>query len=524
MQLKKIEDIPQVSTQDNAVMDRARVRSWHAWLALGVLFSLAIGMSVVADRKGYNVLSTTTAPAAIISAVGATSEVGSWGPTFPMRVPLPPAPPGKPATKPFVDAVAIHATLLPETNKVWMAYSTGLVPGPGTLAWVWDADTGAITNASIPYAYDMMCGGHTLTSDGYLWVAGGRNNAQKTATYDADENEWIPGPNMVVARYYPTALTLGDGSTLVAYGSGSITIEQYDSKLNTIKTLPKTVNRVNIMSYPRLHLLPDGNVFHAGAEKATKVLNTQSWTWSPLGGTLTANADNGVSVQLPGDGWKFLSLGGAYSQTRAQVIDLRTDTTWRTISPMATGRANFNAVTLPDGNILVLGGTNAAATKNIEMFYPATEKFAVMAPANPNRAYHSTATLLPSGQVLYAGNQAPFQSTGAIYSPPYLFKGTRPVISIDPASRDVVYGGNLSVQNDDLSVTRMTLVRMGPNSHGTNNEQRHIELEFATSGSQLAVAMPTNPNLAPPGFYMMFGLNAAGVPSTAVQIKLQAAE
>ncbi len=524
MQPKKVSNIPQASAQDDIVVNKSHVRSWHAWLALSVLFSLAIGMSVVVDPKDYKFLSTTMAPAAVISAVGAASEVGSWGPTFPMRVPLPPAPPGKPATKPFIDAVAIHATLLPETNKVWMAYSAGFAPGPGTLAWVWDADTGAITNASIPYAYDMMCGGSTLNTDGYLWVAGGRNNAQKTATYDTDENEWEPGPNMTVGRYYPTALTLGDGSALVAYGSGSITIERYDPKYETIWTLPKSVNRNGIMLYPRLHLLPDGNVFHAGAEKATKVLNTQSWMWSPLGGSLSVNADYGASVQLPGDGWKFLSLGGSYAPTRAQVIDLRTDTTWRTISPMATGRANFNTVILPDGNVLVLGGTAAAATKNIEMFYPATEKFAVMAPANPNRAYHSTATLLLSGQVLYAGNQAPFQSTGAVYSPPYLFKGTRPVISISPASRDVVYGGNLSVQNEDLSVTRMTLVRMGPNSHGLNNEQRHIELEFTTNGSQLAVAMPTNPNLAPPGFYMMFGLNAAGVPSTAVQIKLQTAE
>jgi hypothetical protein len=475
-----------------------------------------------------------SAAAAAIAASGRYSNahavlppdvIGSWGPTFPMRVPLPPAPPGKPATPLFVDAVAIHATVLPATNKVWMAYSTGLIPAPGTLAWVWDADTGTIVNASIPYAYDMMCGGHVLTPDGYLWVGGGRSNANETATYDPDENTWTRGPNMKAGRYYPSALTLGNGNAIIAYGDGSITIELYDYKQNTISPLPATVNRIGILRYPRLHLLPDGGAFHAGAEQFTRVLDTQSWTWSLRGGSLSTRADYGASVQLPGgNGWKFLSLGGGSSPTRAQVIDLRTDSTWRTIAPMATLRVNFNAVILPDGNVLVLGGTNAVAAKNIEMYYPAREQFVVMAPANPNRAYHSTATLLPSGQVLFAGNQTPFLSTGAIYSPPYLFKGSRPVISIDPASRDVSYGGTLAVQNVDLSVMRLVLVRMGPNSHGANHEQRHLELSFTADGSQLAVVMPSNPNEAPPGFYMMFGLNTTGVPSVAVQVRVRGIE
>ena len=48
-----------------------------------------------------------------------------------------------------------------------------------------------------------------------------------------------------------------------------------------------------------------------------------------------------------------------------------------------------------------------------------------------------------------------------------------------------------------------------------------LELAFTKSGNNLTVTAPANANLAPPGTYMLFVLNAQGVPSVAKMVKIQ---
>ena len=71
-----------------------------------------------------------------------------------------------------------------------------------------------------------------------------------------------------------------------------------------------------------------------------------------------------------------------------------------------------------------------------EMWNPTTGNWTTMASAQTPRLYHSTAVLLPDGRILTMGGNG-YQQT-EIYEPPYLFKGTRPVISSAPTS--VSYG------------------------------------------------------------------------------------
>ena len=61
----------------------------------------------------------------------------------------------------------------------------------------------------------------------------------------------------------------------------------------------------------------------------------------------------------------------------------------------------------------------------------------------------------------------------------------------------------------------MTLIKTGSVTHSFNMEQRFLELSFTVSDNVLNVKAPANANLAPPGRYMLFVINAQGVPSVA---------
>ena len=69
---------------------------------------------------------------------------------------------------------------------------------------------------------------------------------------------------------------------------------------------------------------------------------------------------------------------------------------------------------------------------------------------------------------------------------------------------------------DAANIKSVVLVRPASVTHAWNMEQRLVGLVFTpTSGSALTVNFPPNSNVAPPGYYMLFLLNNAGVPSIA---------
>ena len=140
---------------------------------------------------------------------------------------------------------------------------------------------------------------------------------------------------------------------------------------------------------------------------------------------------------------------------------------------------------------------------------------------NAPRLYHSEALLLPDGRVVVLGggrfngiDESTDQLSAEFFSPPYLFKGSRPVISSAPGQ--LSYGQPFTVQTPDASrIANVSLIRFGAVTHAINMGQRFLPLNFTVGTGSLTVTAPANSNLAPPGNYMLFILDTNGVPSLA---------
>jgi hypothetical protein len=213
------------------------------------------------------------------------------------------------------------------------------------------------------------------------------------------------------------------------------------------------------------------------------------------------------------------------------VIDLTlTEPAWRYTGAMTHARRQFNATLLPDGNVLATGGTSAAGFSDpaggvhaAELWNAVTEVWSPLAANQVTRVYHSTTLLLPDARVLHAGSGdgvgLPRELTAEIFSPPYLFRGPRP--SIDGAPEAVAYGQEFFVATADAPrVVRATLVRLGSVTHGFDQNQRFLELSFQRAAGGLAVTAPASGSLAPPGHYLLFILDAHGVPSEARTLRI----
>jgi len=84
--------------------------------------------------------------------------------------------------------------------------------------------------------------------------------------------------------------------------------------------------------------------------------------------------------------------------------------------------------------------------------------------------------------------------------------------------------GNFIVQtpNSPGDVSSVVLVKPGSTTHAFDMEQRIVGLTFTQNSGALTVNFPPDPNTAPPGYYMLFLLNNAGVPSLATFVQVTA--
>jgi hypothetical protein len=436
--------------------------------------------------------------------------------------------------------VGVHSTLLPGGKVLLFSY-----PGEherGSDTWTWNSTTGVSVQVRSLLRRDVFCSGHSLLPDGRAFVTGGTMwgthrfaGAHQTSFFDPLTSRWSRGPAMELARWYPTNLTLPNGDVLIVSGTDTderpvTAVERYSVAANAIAKLPASADKL-VSEYPRLHVLPTGKVFLSGQEGETFLFDPDAGQWTFVGTMSFGDRYSGASVLLPGLR-KVLALGGNQTDPEAPTLSTNPPTEtaeiidfsqpapqWRYTSPMHYARQHANAVLLPDGTVLVVGGGQSGLynkpVKAAELFDPESETWTVMATETTSRAYHSTAILLPDGRILSAGmDSGRFQRSGEIYSPPYLFKGPRPGILSAPAA--VAYGSTFAVGTADAAdVRKAVLLRAGSATHSVNFEQRYLALTFSAGEDQLSLVAPAGGAVAPPGWYMLFLVSSAGVPSVA---------
>ncbi len=205
---------------------------------------------------------------------------------------------------------------------------------------------------------------------------------------------------------------------------------------------------------------------------------------------------------------------------------------------LSSQRAWANSTILPDGRVLVTGGSQVAnqlvnVNNRAEIWDPDTGTWTV-GPNGDRRArlYHSMALLLPDASVLVGGGgaatDAPVENLHSeIYYPPYLYNASgefasRPVINSAPDT--LTAGQSFSVGVGTQDIQRVTLVKTSAVTHSFNMDQRFVDLSFIASGDTLSVQMPQRATDVTPGYYLLFVINANGTPSKGKIVRVPIAD
>ncbi len=451
----------------------------------------------------------------------------------------------------------VHAALL-RTGTVLILAGSGNKPsqagGPYQTA-VWNPNTGSIATQNIPW--DLWCGGTAFLPDGRAFWTGGTlsynpfSGLRNTTLFDPVTSTFTRVADMAHGRWYPTNIALPDGriATFSGYdeaGNANKTFEIYPDSWGSGKERPMNWPSTP-PNYPRGHLTPQGDIFFSGWQRQSHRFNPQTlqWTYNVAVTRYTGTRRYGSSVLLPlrPDAYpaRVLIVGGGVSGSAtgtAELIDLSQGSPqWNYTGALHYPRVELNAVLLPNGRVLAVGGSavNNTADSNgggrfSEMYDPETGVWTVMDQQDDWRFYHSNALLLPDGRVASVGGnpkQGVYENSIEIYSPPYLYTSTGALASrpaITGAPTQIAYGASFDVSfTTQGSIAEAVLVRPGAATHAFDMEQRLVELEIASVlTGQLSLVGPPNANIAPPGYYMLFLINTAGAPSVARFVRLSA--
>ncbi|MFC7882907.1 galactose oxidase-like domain-containing protein [Streptomyces sp. NPDC057376] len=370
--------------------------------------------------------------------------------------------------------------------------------------------------------------------------------------FDPVAEKYIKVDPMNEARWYPTLTTLSDGRILSVSGLDEIgqivpgKSEVYDPET---KTWEYTGKVRQFPTYPALFLMQNGKIFYSGAnagygpadvgrDPGIWDLKTNKFTEVP-GMSDPDMLETANTVLLPpAQDEKYMVIGGGgvgeskKASEKTRIADLKADDPKFVDGPsLGKGTRYPQASVLPDDSVLVSGGSedyrgrSASNILEARLYHPDTNEFERIADPLVGRNYHSGSILLPDGRVMFFGSDSlyadkantkpgKFEQRIEIYTPPYLYRDSRPDLSGGPKTIERGESGTFTSRAAE-SIKKVRLIRPSASTHVTDVDQRSIALDFKADGDQLTVTVPENKNLVQSGWYMMFVTDGEGTPSKA---------
>lgn len=301
-------------------------------------------------------------------------------------------------------------TLLPDGNVL----ATGGLDAGGqgvASAELYNPDAGTWTDAE-PMAAARWGHSAVLLPGGFVLVAGGTGARSGTSTsalrsaelYNAKTGKWKPARAMTDARTGHTAVVLSERAVLVVGGSAPVgaaddpalafceLYDPHDDKWTPTGSLLRGRRHHQATRLSENAVLVTGGTapgspgtapYDPFSQRTAEVYDLAAGTWSAVRPMPSGRAFH-RAILLGED--QVLVTGGAAADRdesgyrSALVYDVTGDR-WTPVGGLVTGRWSFAATALPDGRVLVAGGTVrsglAAADPGVAELTPTAEVFAV---------------------------------------------------------------------------------------------------------------------------------------------------
>jgi hypothetical protein len=358
-----------------------------------------------------------------------------------------------------------------------------------------------------------------------------------------------------IARWYPTLVGLKDGNVLAVSGLNgygqSISGHSEEFSLKTHRWTMQPQLKHSFPTYPALFLMPNGDLFFTGAS-AGYGPQTKSWRepgiWNPNTNAFQPVTDGlqdsnemetaGSIILPPAQNQRYAIIGGggdgqsSLSTGRIDIVDLNSKhPSWRPDGTLPTGTRYPEVVITPNDGVVISGGSkdyrgmHGSDLMTAHMWMPNTATVSNLADPLVGRDYHSEGLLLPDGRILTLGGNPLFANKAdtkpqvfrkqiSIYSPPYLYDGSRPELTGGPSY--LRRGQTASFTTPDSgSIVKARLMHPSAVTHVTDVQQRSVALTIKRQPGAIALTIPKGSGLVPSGWYMLFVDNGRGVPSVA---------
>jgi hypothetical protein len=449
---------------------------------------------------------------------------------------------------------------VPAASKMWHGNHMMVHAGEAEV-WVDAAEEGdaPIVTAPAQYAIEGLTGDDTRNLYGIaekITREKQEYGGDKTSyEFDPIAERYVRTGDLVEPRWYPTLAPMPNGDILAVSG-----LDEFGRMLpgdnerylvSKREWVPAPELRRVFPTYPALFQTKDDRLFFSGSNAGygsdTEGRTPGLWDvtknkFQVVPGLEDAGmTETSASVMLPpAQDQKVMILGGGevgdspVSTARTAIADLDEKSPRYRPGPDLPAPARYlSTVVLPDDTVFTSGGSsgyrggpyqgkNRSDLLAAQLYDPAREVFREAAAPTVGRNYHSEALLLPDGRVVTMGSDPIYDETGEnpgtfeqrieIYSPPYLFKGEPPQLGGGP--RTIKYGRGAPYATADADrIAGARLVRPSAVTHGTDVDQRSVELGVSRTPGGVTVTVPDDPGLAPSGWYMLFLIDDEGVPS-----------